>query len=86
MLADCEWAIPKPFDRSKAQDLKIKEGKKRTTVKQYGQVCLVLALKFLKKIAVKVCISKSLFLVNQFHSAESHFQDGSCRQLFIFVR
>ena len=58
MLVDCEWTIPKSFDRSKAQGLKKTEEKKRTAVKQCSQVCLVLALKVLKKIALKVCISK----------------------------
>ena len=29
MVVDCEWAILKPFDRSKAQDLKVTEEKKK---------------------------------------------------------
>ena len=30
MVVDCEWAILKPFDRSKAQDLKVTEEKKKS--------------------------------------------------------
>ena len=30
---DCEWAITKSFDKSKAQDLEVTEEKKITTVK-----------------------------------------------------
>ena len=30
---DCEWVITKSFDKSKAQDLKVTEQKKITTVK-----------------------------------------------------
>ena len=29
MVVDCEWAILKPFERSKAQDLKVTEKKKK---------------------------------------------------------
>ena len=29
MVVDCEWAIPKPFEKSKAQDLKVTEEEKK---------------------------------------------------------